>query len=280
MAQVARVKDWTTNEVLTEPDLETEFNTIFNAHNNHDIGASIWQRVLVTNATDVPLVINNSTGTQNIANFQDNGINIVQIVDGGYIRCQDGTVATPQYSFSSDPNTGIYRSSVDEMRFVTGGADRITINSSGQIGIGTTSPGGLLDIRSATAGTTVSCIVDHDDNTNGLSHARLIASTGGASGGDPFTEYQLTGIASWVIGIDNSDSDKFKISESNTLGTSDRLSIESGGVLDYRLASVALGGGSTATLGTIGGSGPITVGQNAWMRIKIAGTDSYIPFWR
>lgn len=45
-------------------------------------------------------------------------------------------------------------------------------------------------------------------------------------------------------------------------------------------SSVALGGGSAPTFGTIGGSGPATAAQNSWMKCLIAGTVSYIPVWR
>lgn len=42
---------------------------------------------------------------------------------------------------------------------------------------------------------------------------------------------------------------------------------------------VALGGGSAATLGTIGGSGPATATQNKWARLNIDGTNYFIPVW-
>lgn len=43
--------------------------------------------------------------------------------------------------------------------------------------------------------------------------------------------------------------------------------------------SVSLGGGSSATLGTIGGSGPSTAGQSKWLEISISGTSHWIPVW-
>lgn len=50
----------------------------------------------------------------------------------------DGTTAAPAYSWFSDANMGIRRGGADDLRFVTNGIDRIIINSSGQVGIGTT----------------------------------------------------------------------------------------------------------------------------------------------
>lgn len=52
------------------------------------------------------------------------------------------------------------------------------------------------------------------------------------------------------------------------------------GVMDWNYATVALGGGSAPTFGTIGGSGPATAAQNAWFKCKIAGTVSFFPMWR
>lgn len=45
----------------------------------------------------------------------------------------DGTAALPTYSFSSDPNTGMFRSGADAIGFSTGGTERWVINSSGAL---------------------------------------------------------------------------------------------------------------------------------------------------
>lgn len=42
---------------------------------------------------------------------------------------------------------------------------------------------------------------------------------------------------------------------------------------------VALGGGASATLGTIGGSGPTTAAQAQWVEIDIGGVPHWIPVW-
>lgn len=51
------------------------------------------------------------------------------------------------------------------------------------------------------------------------------------------------------------------------------------GDVDFRKSTVALGGGAGATLGTIGGSGPGTAAQNAWMQLKVNGTIMWFPVW-
>lgn len=52
------------------------------------------------------------------------------------------------------------------------------------------------------------------------------------------------------------------------------------GRVNFDQDNVALGGGAAPTLGTIGGSGPATAGQNMWLAVKIAGTLSFLPVWR
>jgi hypothetical protein len=52
------------------------------------------------------------------------------------------------------------------------------------------------------------------------------------------------------------------------------------GVVNYGYAGVALGGGAAPTVGTIGGSGPASAAQVAWLKIQVNGTASYVPYWQ
>lgn len=67
-----------------------KFNTNYTTNvagyiNNRNSGSSKWDNFYVLTATTVPLIANNSTGTQDIVNFKDNGTTVFQILDGGYI---------------------------------------------------------------------------------------------------------------------------------------------------------------------------------------------------
>lgn len=54
-----------------------------------------------------------------------------------------------------------------------------------------------------------------------------------------------------------------------------------GGDIKWGKALVSLGGGSAPTLGTIGGAGPSTVGQNSWMRVLDSnGVAFWVPAWK
>lgn len=54
-----------------------------------------------------------------------------------------------------------------------------------------------------------------------------------------------------------------------------------GGSVQFGTALVALGGGSAATLGTIGGSGPTVAGQNTWLQfVDSTGATFWVPAWK
>jgi len=51
-----------------------------------------------------------------------------------------GTEALPGIAFDGDPNTGIYRPGADQVAISTNGTGRLFVDSSGRVGVGTTSP--------------------------------------------------------------------------------------------------------------------------------------------
>ncbi len=79
---------------------------------------------------------------------------LFQVVSTGHVRTIAGTVGGPSYSFTGDTNTGIYSGGADILRFVTAGADRMTILANGDAGIGTTNPGQKLTVAGTIESTT------------------------------------------------------------------------------------------------------------------------------
>jgi hypothetical protein len=122
-----------------------------------------------------------------------------------------GKSAIKGYSISGGTNLG---SKLGLQTQTTGGsiADRILINEVGNVGVGDTSPDQLLEVLSSGAANTQLSI----GNTN-------------AGTFDPQIGFELAdGTNTFTMGVDDSDSDKFKIS-TTALGTSDRFTIDSSG---------------------------------------------------
>lgn len=85
------------------------------------------------------------------------------------------------------------------------------------------------------------------NNASGTANALLGARVGGVNGGDPFVSFDINGVIGWSIGLDNSDSDKFKISESwSDVGVRPAITLSPGSIFSLNSTSLNLGASSAA----------------------------------
>ncbi len=146
----------------------------------------------------------------------------------------NGSAGSPRYAFTNSATTGLFLPSSNALGIATNGVERINISDAGLVGIGG-SASAKLHIKQDNSTT---------DTTNGL----LIENDGT---GDAVAQFLLTGTKRVMMGIDNSDSDKFKIVQGvSDLGTADGTVIAIDGS-----KNIAIGHSNPDTTLHISGSG-------------------------
>ena len=69
----------------------------------------------------------------------------------GVLEFVGGSASAPGIAFSGDTNTGIYRPGADSVAVTTGGTQRIVVDSSGRVGIGTSTLSNVLHVHQTDA---------------------------------------------------------------------------------------------------------------------------------
>ena len=146
------------------------------------------------------------TGTGRVFNVTSTNDEVV-----ASITRSGGSLSTLGFNGTGSTSDFHVRIGANATSFVafTSNTERMRINSSGNVGIGTTSPENRLHLLTSTTDATQQLLIQN------------------GSTGDAAIKFNISG-DTYSLGIDNSDSDKFKISAGN-LGTNDRLVIDSSG---------------------------------------------------
>ncbi len=86
MSSLAVTNTLVNGSTVLAAEHNTNYSDIVTYINNRNAGSSSWDAVSTSSATAIPLIADNSTGTQDIARFQDNGTNVLQIINGGIVN--------------------------------------------------------------------------------------------------------------------------------------------------------------------------------------------------
>jgi hypothetical protein len=135
---------------------------------------------LAINTQDGKLFYKDAAGVvQTIASKDVNSGTFTNISVSGVASFADGTVSLPSITNIGDTNTGIYFPAADTIAFTEGGVESMRIDSSGNVGIGTSSPLGKLEVR----GSGNTALYLHTGNNSGDNSLIYFGDTGSATVG-------------------------------------------------------------------------------------------------
>ena len=104
-----------------------------------------------------------------------------------------GSASNPSISFNGDANSGLYSPGADQVAVSTGGTGRLFVDSAGNVGIGTASPGSALQVEGLITGTAV--VSSDTDTTAG----RLLTTAAGPA--QAFRRGNILGAVSESSGV-------------------------------------------------------------------------------
>lgn len=163
-----------------------------------------------------------TSNTTEILRFQNGGLE----QKAGVFKGPSGTAAAPFYTFDGDEDLGIYRAAANDIGFAANGiaiADIRVTGSTHQLRVGTAANSGGIN----------GVALQNDSDTANTS-AVFSATVGGPNSLDPYIQFNIGGPSrSYSVGIDNSDSDTFKIDSAvsgSTPGANTLMAITSSGL--------------------------------------------------
>jgi hypothetical protein len=202
-------------------------------------------------------VTNTGTGNNVLATSPTLVTPVLGAASATSITFDAGAVGTPSITTTGDTNTGIFFPAADTIAFAEGGAEAMRIDSDGDVGIGTTSPAGRLDVSQSTAGVARHYLRNTNSGTGAFTILDLVNDSGNNIG-----EFFCTSSTNTSAFGTNATVLQAATSNPLILGTNgtERMRIDSGGNFDFKSGSLTSTGTQNNTTGA-GANMFISAGQ-------------------
>jgi hypothetical protein len=114
---------------------------IYDLSDTWNAGATTFTAIKM-NVTDTA-----SAAGSKLIDLQVGGTTRFDVDKNGQVEISAGTALLPSLATLGDTNTGMWFPAADTVAWSTGGSERVRITSAGRVGVGTSSPGALLDVN-------------------------------------------------------------------------------------------------------------------------------------
>lgn len=128
----------------------------------------------------------------------------------GQASFDDGSAAAPPITNTGDTNTGIFFPAADTVAVATAGTERVRVDSSGNVGIGTSSPTAVLDVvGNGVFRTTGATQITLSDSDGGFAASKLNVENGGR-------DFRMAAPQDLIF--ENGATERMRIDDSGNLG--------------------------------------------------------------
>jgi hypothetical protein len=194
-----------------------------------------------TTSPNAPLqVVGTGGGGIGIINMRGSNSHLGLMNSSGTFRGWYGYFNASAHGSEVDLNIKTGYNGASNIRFSADGdstAAMLYISGSGFVGVGTTSPLNLLHLQNGNAtystpeSTNVPNLYIYNSNSSSTSaHSILTLRTNNTGGGNPFISFDVNQVTGYSMGVDNADSDKFKLANNwSSLSSNTLLTVTTGG---------------------------------------------------
>ena len=167
-----------------------------------------------------------------IIGFSEGGAEVARFNADAQFVAAAGTAALPVITTTGDVNTGIFFPAADTIAFAEGGVEAMRITSTGDVGIGTSSPASILELKASTPvqtfnQTTANSNQGVEYRVNGTAYGRILNN---ATTGILDIRNGLTPAAGYVITFSTDGTERARIDSGNFLIGKTAGNIATGGV--------------------------------------------------